>query len=119
MYLDSEKGPGIGMSDDNTIDLVFYAKSDPNQECILTAGGVDPCTYNVYYTLSSDSGLSFAEPIQLNEQSIEGRDFARFYGLSQPGSHLAVASGDEFAYPMWIGTPENGKTRIYIAKIER
>ena len=119
LYLDSEKGPGIGMSDDNTIDLVFYAKSDPNQECILTAGGVDPCTYNVYYTLSSDSGLSFAEPIQLNEQSIEGRDFARFYGLSQPGSHLAVASGDEFAYPMWIGTPENGKTRIYIAKIER
>ena len=83
------------------------------------AGGVDPCTYNVYYTSSSDSGLSFAEPIQLNQQSIEGKDFARFYGLSEPGSQLAVASGDEFAYPMWIGTPENGKTQIYIAKIER
>ena len=119
LYLDPDKGPGIGMSADNTIDLVFYAKSDPNTECILTAGGVDPCTYNVYYTSSNDGGLSFAEPIQLNQQPIQGKDFARFYGVSQPGSHLAIASDNEFAYPMWVGTPENGKTQIYIAKIER
>ncbi len=83
------------------------------------AGDVDPCTYNVYYTSSSDGRLSFTEPIQLNQQSIQGKDFVRFYGVSQPGSHLAVASDAEFAYPMWIGTPENGKTQIYIAKIER
>ena len=119
LYLDPDKGPGIGMSADNTIDLVFYAKSDPNTECILTAGGVDPCTYNVYFTSSSDGGLSFAEPIQLNQQPIRGKDFARFYGVSQPGSHLAVASDDEFAYPIWIGTPESGKTQIYTARIAR
>ena len=119
LYLDSEKGPGIGMSGDNTIDLVFYAKSAPNTDCILAAGGIDPCTYNVFYTSSRDGGLSFAEPIQLNQRPILGKDFARFYGVSQPGSHLAVASDNEFAYPMWIGTPENGRTQIYIAKIER
>ena len=119
LYLDTEKGPGIGMSADNTIDLVFYAKNDPSKECILTEGGVDPCTYNVYYTSSSDGGLSFAEPIQLNQQPIKGKDFTRFFGDSQPGSHLAVASNNEFAYPMWVGTPETGRTQIYTAKIER
>lgn len=119
LYFDPEKGPGIGMSADNTIDLVFYAKNSPNENCIRTTGEVDPCTYNVYYTSSSNGGLSFAEPIQLNQQPIQGKDFTRFFGDSQPGSHLAVASGSEFAYPMWIGTPETGKTQIYTAKIER
>ena len=128
LYFDPDKGPGIGMSADNTIDLVFYAMENPDQNCTLTLEswrqtlsdvGVDPCTYNVYYTSSSDGGLSFAEPLQLNQQPIRGKDFARFLGVSQPGSHLAVASDNEFAYPMWIGTPENGKTQIYTAKIAR
>jgi hypothetical protein len=119
LYHDPDKGPGIGISADNTIDVVFYAKIDPNRDCILTAGGIDPCTYNVYYTSSSDGGLSFTEPIQLNQQPVRGKDFARFFGDSHPGSHLAVASDNEFAYPMWIGTPETGKTQIYLAKIER
>jgi len=73
----------------------------------------------VFYTFSSDGGLSFAEPIQLNQQPIRGDDFARFQGVSQPGSHLVVASGGEFAYPIWVGTPETGQTQIYTAKIER
>jgi hypothetical protein len=128
LYFDPNKGPGIGMSAGNTIDLVFYTKDNPDANCNLTIeswrqtllnGRVDPCTYNVYYTFSSDGGLSFATPIQLNQQPIRGDDFARFHGISQPGSHLAVASGGEFAYPIWIGTPENGKTQIYTAKIER
>jgi len=119
LYFDPDKGPGIGMSADNTIDLVFYAKDNPDANCVLTTGAVDPCTYNVYFTSSSDGGLSFAEPIQLNQQPIRGKDFARFYGVSQPGSHLAVASDNEFAYPIWVGTPETGQTQIYTAKIQR
>jgi hypothetical protein len=128
LYSDPGKGPGIGMSTDNTIDLVFYAMDNPDENCLLTlegwretlfSGRTDPCTYHVYYTFSNDGGLSFAEPIQLNQQPIRGNDFARFEGVSRPGSHLAVASGIEFAYPIWIGTPETGKTQIYTAKIER
>jgi hypothetical protein len=128
LYFDPDKGPGIGMSSDNSIDLVFYAMDDPDENCSLTIESwrqtlfnrrIDPCTYNVYYTLSSDGGLSFAEPLQLNQQPIRGKDFARFQGASRPGSHLAVASTDEFAYPIWIGTPDTGKTQIYTAQIER
>jgi hypothetical protein len=73
----------------------------------------------VYYTFSNDGGQSFAEPIQMNQQPIQGKDFMRFEGVSGPGSHLAVASGSEFAYPIWIGTPGSGKTQIYTAKIKR
>jgi hypothetical protein len=128
LYFDPDKGPAIGMSADNTIDLVFYAMDNPNANCIQTieswwptlfGGRVDPCTYNVYYTSSGDGGLSFAQPIQLNQQPIRGKDFARFQGASQPGSHLAVASDNEFAFPIWVGTPEIGKTQIYTAKIQR
>ncbi len=117
LYFDPDKGPGIGMSSENVIDLVFYAQENPTANCTLTIES--PCTYNVYYTSSSDSGLSFAEPIQLNQQPIRAQDFARFQGDSQPVSHLAVASDDEFAYPIWIGTPETGKTQLYTAKIQR
>jgi hypothetical protein len=128
LYFDPDKGPGIGMSPDNAIDLVFYAMDDPAANCTLTVESwqetlfnsrVDPCAYNIYYTSSSDGGLSFAEPIQLNQQPIRGSDFARFQGVSQRGSHLAVASGGEFAYPIWVGTPKTGQSQIYTAKIER
>ena len=115
LYFDPDKGPGIGMSSENVIDLVFYAHDNPT--CTLTIES--SCTYDVYYTSSNDGGLSFVEPIQLNQQPIRGQDFARFQGDSQPGSHLAVASDDEFAYPIWIGTPETGKTQLYTAKIQR
>jgi hypothetical protein len=127
LYFDPDKGPGIGMSADNTIDLVFYAMDNPGENCILTIESwqqtffsrIDPCTYNAYYTFSSDNGLSFAEPIQLNQQPIQGKDFTYFEGVARPGSHLAVASGSESAYPIWIGTPENGRTQVFTAKIER
>jgi hypothetical protein len=33
LYFDPDKGPGIGMSTDNTIDLVFYAMDHPDQHC--------------------------------------------------------------------------------------
>jgi hypothetical protein len=128
VYFDPDKGPGIGMSSDNAIDLVFYAMDNPAADCVLTIerwqetvpfGRVDPCTYNVFYTFSSDGGLSFADPIQLNQEPVHGDEFTLFEGASRPGSHLSVASGDEFAYPIWIGTPGDGNTQMYTAKIER
>jgi hypothetical protein len=82
-------------------------------------GRIDPCVYDVYYTFSKDGGLSFAEPVKLNGHPIQGEDFARFGIPSSAGSHLSVASGDMYAYPIWIGTPQTGKTQIYSAKIER
>jgi hypothetical protein len=128
LYFDPDKGPGIGMSSDNTIDLVFYAMDNPTRECIQTIeswqqtlpfGRVDPCTYNVFYTYSGDGGRSFSDPIQLNQEPVRGEHFTLFEGASRPGSHLAVASNDEFAYPIWIGTPETRKTQVYTARIER
>ena len=128
MYFDGDKAPGIGMAPNGTIDLVFYAPVDPSTECLLNLEGwqqtlpfgrVDPCEYGVYYTFSKDVGLSFAEPVKLNDRPIRGEDFIRFQGASQVGSHLSVASGDDFAYPTWIGTPTNGKTQVYSIKIKR
>ncbi len=128
MYFEAYKAPGIGMAPNGTIDLVFYAPVDPSSECLLNIeswrqtlpfGRIDPCEYNVYYTYSKDGGLSFAEPMKLNDRLIRGEDFILFQGASQVGSHLSVASSNEFAYPTWIGTPTTGKTQVYGIKIER
>ena len=128
LYFDVDKAPGIGMAPDGTIDLVFYAHDRGSMDCVLDVEGwqqtlpmgrIDPCVYDVYYTFSKDGGLSFAEPVKLNGRPIQGEDFARFGVASRAGSHLSVASGDMYAYPIWIGTPQTGKTQIYSAKIER
>jgi hypothetical protein len=128
LYFEADKGPGIGVAPDGTIDLVFYAHDSSSTDCTLNIeswqetlpfGRVDPCEYNVYYTYSRDGGLTFAEPIKLNQRSIRGDDFIRFQGASQVGSHLSVASAIDFAYPTWIGTPTTGKTQVFGIKIER
>ena len=116
------------MAPNGIIDLVFYAHDSGSKDCVLNIeswqqtlpfGRVDPCEYNVYYTYSKDGGLTFAEPVKLNERSIRGDDFIRSRGGSQVGSHLAVASANEFAYPTWIGTPTPGKTPVFGVKINR
>ncbi len=128
LYFEAEKAPGIGISPTGTIDLVFYGHDPAAANCALDVqswqwtlpfGRVDPCTYNVFYTFSSDGGLTFSEPLQLNDQPIRGEDFVRYQGGSQPGSHLAVASGEAFAYPIWVGTPAPGQTQVFTAKIAR
>jgi hypothetical protein len=127
LYFEADKGPGISMASDGTIDLVFYSQDNPSDTCVQTVqswqetmfGRIDPCNYNVYYTYSNDNGLSFAEPVKLNSQLIRGEDFIRVAGVSQVGSHLAVTSDNEFAYPIWIGTPSAGRTQVFGMKIER
>ena len=125
---EADKGPGIGMAPDGTIDLVFYNQVSTSEECVLTVerwqqtlpfGRIDPCKYAVYYTYSSDGGLTFSDPLKLNQQPIRGEDFVRSQGGSQVGSHLSVASSDDFAYPVWIETPASGKTQVVGIKIRR
>lgn len=128
LIFDVEVAPGISIGPEGTIDLVFYAKDDASTDCVRDVadwqlrqpfGGVDFCEYDVFYTYSTDGGLSFAEPMQLNREMIRGEDFARMGSYSQAGAALAVASSEGYAYPMWIGTPQLGKTQIYTARIER
>jgi hypothetical protein len=125
---EADKGPGIGMAPDGTIDLVFYTHEAASDECLLNVerwqqtigyGRIDPCEYNIYYTYSADGGLSFSDPVKLNQQPIRGEDFIRIQGGSQVGSHLSVASSDGFAYPVWVETPANGKTQVVGIKIQR
>ncbi len=58
-------------------------------------------------------------PVQLNERPIQGESFVLQNGGSQVGSHIAVASSDSHAFPIWIGTPQREKTQVYTARIER
>ncbi|HLF89038.1 MAG TPA: hypothetical protein VI451_08850 [Anaerolineales bacterium] len=128
LYFDVGKAPGLGIAPNGTIDLVFYAHASSTLDCVETVeswqqtlpfGGLDDCEYNVFYTFSKDGGLSFAEPVQLNQDPIRGEDFIKWFGGSMAGSHLAVASGDDYAYPVWIGTPQSGQTQVFTARIER
>lgn len=120
--LGTAKAPGISMSPNGTIDVVFYAyaaNSNENQPEAFTPGQIDTCSYNVFYTFSKDGGQTFSQPIQLNDDPIRGEDFMRIEGASQIGSHLAIASTDNYAYPIWIETPETSKTQIFTVQISR
>jgi len=128
LYFDVQVGPGIGMAPDGTIDLVFYTHNPESLDCVQDVqswresgplGRVDPCSYNVLYTYSRDGGKTFKIPIKLNDKLVVGSSFARFDGVSNPGSHLAVASSDTYAYPVWIGTPGVKVTQVYTIQIER
>ena len=128
LFFDVDKAPGIDFAPDGTLDLVFYAHDPGAADCVLTVeewletlpfGRVDPCRYNVYFTFSKDGGDSFSRPVQLNERPIQGESFVLQNGGSQVGSHIAVASSDSHAFPIWIGTPQREKTQVYTARIER
>ena len=133
LFFDSDHSPGLGIAPNGTIDLVFYAHDPGSVEpdsnsCLLDLGSwlevgamgrVDPCTYNLFYTFSKDGGVHFSDPIQLNPQPIEGEDLARFQGRTTPGSHLAVASSDGYAYPAWIATLGREQTELVALQISR
>ena len=123
--LGASKAPGIDIAPDGTIDVVFYAHDANSLDCLLDVenrlsfGQVDTCNYNVFYTFSRDGGQTFSHPIQLNDDPIRGEDFMRIGGASQAGSHIAIASTDQYAYPIWIETPETSKTQIFTVQISR
>ncbi|MBU1660895.1 MAG: hypothetical protein KKD28_05420 [Chloroflexi bacterium] len=128
LYFDVDNSPGIGISPDGTIDLVFYAHDPGSLDCVLDIqswqeivqwGRIDPCKYNVYYTYSKDGGLTFSDPVRLNGQPVEGESLARYEGRSGVGGSLAVASTNSYAYPVWVGTPGVEKTQVYTIQIKR
>jgi hypothetical protein len=121
LYFDPDKGAGLSMAPDGTIDVTFYAAE--TADCALTLeqwryesrfSWQDTCTYHVYYTFSRDGGQSFSEPVRLNETAIQGAEFVIVNGRSTPGTHLSLASTNEVAYPVWI---DGGQ--VYLLGIER
>jgi hypothetical protein len=128
LHFEADKGPGIGIASDGTIDLIFYAREGGGEDCFQTIeswqetlpfGRIDPCEYNVFYTYSNADTLAFAELVKLNDQPIRGEDFVRFNGASQVGTHLSVVSHEDYAYPIWIGTPSLSRTQVFGLRIER
>lgn len=126
--LGTSKAPGISIAPDGTIDVVFYAHDAGSLDCFSdlenqaegwNSKQIDTCNYNVFYTFSRDGGQTFSHPIQLNEHPIRGEDFMRIGGVSQAGSHIAIASTNQYAYPIWIGTPGESKTQIFTVQISR
>jgi Dolichyl-phosphate-mannose-protein mannosyltransferase len=128
LYFDVDKASAVSIAPNGTLDLVFYAHTGDSASCLLdieswrmtlAAGRVDPCEYDVFYTYSNDGGRAFASPLKLNQQPIRGADFVQYTGASPLGSPLAVSSSNDYAYPVWIGTPQVSKTQVFTAKIAR
>jgi hypothetical protein len=129
LTFDVDKAPGIGVAPDGTIDLVFYAHGEDAAGCALDlaswqetlkTGWRDSCLYHVYYTFSRDGGQSFSQPLQLNQALIPGERFVRWAGVSTAGSHIAVASTEAYAYPIWIEAQDDGAgTQAVTVRIER
>lgn len=121
--------PGVSVAPNGTIDIVFYAQSSSAPACTADAQEwrrafldeiwTDTCNYDVYYTYSKESGKTFSEPVQLNEEPISGEKFVRPSGSSFAGFRLGIASADDSAFPMWIETQGDDGTQAYTVRIER
>ena len=116
LRFDASKAPGLSISGDGVIDVIFYAPNDVTSGCGLNpdawatihrAGWVDQCDYDLYYTYSRDNGLAFSQPIPLNDTVIEGPYFVQQNGVTQIGPHLAVAGTDTNAYALWINATQH------------
>lgn len=125
---DFDKVGGIGVSPGGLIDIVFYSVADNQDECVrdqeqwlrsLSEGYVDTCSYDVFYTYSRDGGETFSEPRRLNDAPIDGGRFVRLNGYSFPFTHLAVASTDDYAYPIWVDTPGDEGSQLFVRRIAR
>lgn len=122
-----EVAPGLSVSPDGTVDVVFYGQTNA-PDCVsipapMSRQWTDKCNYNVYYTSSKDDGTNlrvFSDPRQLNENPIVGSQFVSLGGMTFPGWFIGIASTNEAAYPVWIGNREGVEgTQAYMMKIER
>ena len=125
---DLDRGPGLGIAPDGTIDIVFYAHQEPASDCVLEPeawrnafieGWIDRCIYDVYYTYSRDNGQTFSEPLKINDVPVEGEGFVRGSGRSVMGRQLDIASTNEFAYPIWIQAQSGGTIQAVTVQIRR
>jgi hypothetical protein len=119
LYAGSAPAPGVGVAPDGTLDITFYAATQPctNLEARSRAeverqGWLDTCDYDVYYSFSRDGGQSWAQPKKLNGQPIMGQEFVQFQGYSMAGQFIGTASTDKYAYPVWIEGTQARTTRI-------
>ena len=129
LTFDFDKGAGVNVAPNGIIDVVFYAHSEGSADCTLNPqewrdtylgdGWVDTCLYDVHYTFSRDGGQSFSRPLQLNERPIDGQRFVRLFGRSSAAYLIAVASTDEYAYPIWIDTQGGEGTQAITVRIAR
>ena len=123
---DFDKGPGIGIAPDGTIDIIFYAKNDPTSDCVVNQeiwlqsfALVDTCTYDVFFTFSQDSGRTFSTARKLNQAPILGERFVRVSGRSVAFTHIAVASSNDYAYPIWFETDGTDGMQMVTSRIIR
>jgi beta-lactamase regulating signal transducer with metallopeptidase domain len=118
--------PRLDISPNGIVDVVFYSPINacdvepfPSSIYTYSYDWTDPCSYNVYYTYSSDGGNTFSPLKQLNEEPIVGSRFLRIARQTKPG-YIGIASTNDAAYPVWIGNHEGVEgTQAYMMKIER
>jgi beta-lactamase regulating signal transducer with metallopeptidase domain len=122
-----EVAPGLSVTSDGTVDVVFYGQINA-PDCISVPAPVsrqwtDKCNYNVYYSSSKDNGTTlreFSDPRPLNDVPILGSQFVRLAGMTAPGWFIGIASTNAAAYPVWIGNREGVEgTQAYMMRIER
>jgi hypothetical protein len=112
LYQGLVPAPGVGVAPNGTFDVVFYNPATPhcfdldarNRVYLERAASewVDTCRYNVFYCSSHDHGITWSQPLRLNEAPIAGQDFVRMQGFSRPGEYIGMASTDQHAHPIWI-----------------
>jgi hypothetical protein len=121
-----EVKPGLSVSPDGTLDVVFYAHT--TRDCISSpaiynSAWTDRCSYNVYHAYSKDDGTTlrtFTDPQKINPEPIVGSQFVLLNGLTLPPFNIGIASTNEAAYPVWIGNREGVEgTQAYMMRIER
>ena len=120
LTFDVEQGPALSVTDNGIVDLIFYAAETADCSPSLEEWRFgsrfsyeNSCTYNLYYSYSTDGGESFSQPIPLNDTVIQGNEFAIVDGRSQTGSP-SLATTNEAAYAVWI---QGGQ--VYLSRIER
>jgi hypothetical protein len=110
-----EMYPSIAVAPDGRVDLAWYdGRNDPT----FVEGARKYNYQDVYYTYSTDGGLSWARNVKLNDRAIN-----RQFGPSSQGGirgPVGLASLDAGAYAAWDdsrnGTPTDATQDIYFTR---
>ena len=110
-----EACPEISVAPNGRVDLAWYdGRNDPT----FVEGARSNKFQDVYYTYSTDGGLSWAPNLKVNDRIID-----RSFGPSSQGGirgPVGLASLDEVAYLAWDdsrnGRPDNASQDIYFTR---
>lgn len=111
----SEQFPRLGVAPDGRIDAAWY---DWRDDVTYKDGDKENGLQNVYYTSSSDGGLSWSRNVRVTDRSIDRRFGPRQVGfITGP---VGLASTDTTAYLAWDdtrnGNPTTGTQDIYFTR---